>query len=266
MADSLIQDNDISPPKGNILVLIINCETRACDNNIEQLKLAFSDEYFIVHEYKTKSLHEHQYMYKALQYASYGPWVKDENGKNKPQKHWSDMPCLIIKDSSIITISNLVEYLEKAFKTPADLFFLCTWNDVCDKYITINETSDACLKWHSHSCATQAICYRPSARDHIRRALQHSSKLPLELPFILNREIKVGHLKGAVFIPNLVHYDINVATSHLDYIKINACAPSLSKKHNTNISIFIWFVALSIIILLVSWCLMDMTPGLLTLS
>lgn len=112
-------ENDTS----SVLVLIIQCETKACDQNIANLKWIFSDHYFTVQVCSVdpptslpttrgtrQSISPQQYienhiMQKALIYASKGPYINNADGVITPQYWWNKLPCILIKDSSISNLT-----------------------------------------------------------------------------------------------------------------------------------------------------------------
>lgn len=282
---------------GSVLVIILQCETKSSDANIINLKWAFSDPYFTVQVCSVdlpleipsiKTLTTSQYienyiMRKALIYASEGPYIPSSNNIMDPQSWWNKTPVIIIKDSSISNIaplSNTVKKhpenildeitggmkrrmktaLEKA--SQADLFFLCKWQDACDKYTDVEDGNSidhgSNLKWSTRPTATQAIMYTTKARDIIHEIL-NTSVIPLS--DILNLHIAKGTLSATVFVPNIIDFDIELATSNTDYNKLNECAPvqSSSETSTTN-GTAVWFCLVIIIMVLVAWFLIQITP------
>lgn len=265
-----IYDND----DNSVLVLLLQCETRACDKNIENLKWVFSDPYFIVQVCKVppqiiKNIaHEENYnMQKMLNYASEGPYLPNEEGIFIPQKWWNKLPVIIIKDSSVSHLTpqgntnnnTIIGGMKKKIKTAlekaknADLFFLCKWNDACDKHIDVVE-NDNTLKWSTKPTATQAILYIPSARDYICSELLNTE---VTLSELLNSHIEKEKLSATVFQPNLIDYDINLAVSNDDYAKANVCEP-IQQQTNTTITAvqLVWLISLIILILVVALIMM----------
>lgn len=288
-----IDQNDDS---GFVLVIILQCETKACDNNINNLKWVFSDPYFIVQvcavdnptnipSSKTLSYSqylENYYMRKALTYAAEGPYIFNQDNIIQPQNWWSDIPCIIVKDSSISNITptgetkishpssdnNIISGMKHRIKVAleraqkADLFFLCKWNDACNKFVDVANSSssntETSLKWSIQPTSTQAIMYKPSARDFIRQSLITSN---ITLSDILNTNISQGNLLATVFVPNLIDFDIDLATSNDDYHKLNECAPPPSTTtQSTTTSSIIWLIIIIIAVILVAWFLIQLTP------
>jgi hypothetical protein len=284
-----------SDDSGSVLVLILQCETKSCDNNINNLKWIFSDPYFIVQVFSTnppsilptsKTLNqseylENYYMQKSLTYASEGPYFVNQDNILTPQYWWKNIPCIIIKDSSISNITpigitkfshtssedNIIIGMKNRIKialekaSNADLFFLCKWNDACNKYVDVDTSttpSQSSLKWSIQPTSTQAIMYKPPSRDYIIKSLS-TSNIPLSV--ILNTNISQGHLLATVFVPNLIDFDIDLATSNDDYHKLNECAPiPSSTSTSSNTSSIIWLIIIIIAVILVAWFLIQFTP------
>jgi hypothetical protein len=272
--------DDTTPDSGSVLIIILQCETKASDNNINNLKWAFSDNYFTVQictvdppnkivtsKYMTKEQYlENYYMYKVLSYAAEGPYITNTQGILEPQFWWNKIPVIIVKDSSITyvppnqttdsnnkIISSMKHRIKIALESAktADLFFLCKWNDDCDKYVDIENTN---LKWSTKPTATQAIMYTPKSRDSVVNSL---TKINVGYSEFLNNNISKGNFLATVFVPNIINYDINLATSNTDYIKANECAPITATQDPTNntaaivwVSIFIFLIIVVAIIVL----------------
>lgn len=283
--------NDDSSDDASVLVIILQSETKPCDENIANLKWVFSDPYFTVQVCAvdpptnipvSKTLTEAQYMEnycmrKALTYAAEGPYVPKKFGSQssnlygtlEPQYWWSKIPVIIVKDSSISNVvpsldnkvmggmkKRIKVALEKA--TQADLFFLCKWHDTCNKHIDIEGNIDhgSKLKWSVQPTATQAIMYTPSARNYVRTALLTSN---MTLSDLLNTNISQAKLLATVFVPNIIDFDIDLATSNDDYAKLNECAPvPTTTENSTNIAPLIWFIVLIIIIIFVAWMVIQL--------
>ena len=150
--------------------------------------------------------------------------------------------------------------LERA--NEADLFFLCKWNDACNKYTDVeggnNVNYGSSLKWSVQPTATQAIMYTATARDYIR---DHLSKSIIPLGDTLNINIAKGDLLATVFVPNIIDFDIELATSNEDYNKLNECAPVPStSQSNNNAASLIWFAVVLLLMILVAWALVQLNP------
>lgn len=267
--------------KESVLVIILKIETKPSDTNIDALKRLFSDPYFAVQVLSvelpnkiptlktlTKSQYiENYFMFKALTYASEGPYFLNSNGELEPKFWWKEIPVIIVKDSSvsnipskgsedIITIKNRISTaLEKAKQ--ADLFFLCKWNDYCHQYVDVSTPNDfygSKLKWSKRPTSTQAIMYTPISRDYIKQELLKSN---IPLSDLLNINISQGNLLATVFVPNIIDFDIDLATSMSDFNKLNECATPKEVKKNNIVNIVLWFIIFLIILIAISWFLIQ---------
>jgi len=281
----------------SVLVIILQCETKSCDQNITNLKWVFSDPYFTVQVCAvdpppniptTKTLTQAQYqenycMRKALTYAAEGPYIPNSDGTIEPQYWWTKIPCIIVKDSSISNITpagttdrdfpdnppdKIIGGMKDRVKTAlnkarqADLYFLCKWNDLCNKYTDVTGVGfidhGSTLKWSVQPTATQAIMYTPSSRDYVREALVTAN---VTLSELLNANIAQGKLLATVFVPNIIDFDIDLATSNSDYLKLNECDPAVATvTQTTSSNSIIWFVVIVLLIIIVGWSLIVLGP------
>ena len=253
--------------QASVLILIINSETRACSTNLAKIKQLFADPYFSVqvctvaepkefpeHRTLTRNQYLENYtMRKILTYAAEGPYEVGEEDLITPQQWWTNLPVIIIKDSTISHISteHITRHIATALQRAptADLFFLCRWQDACHKYREVEGTS---LRWSTKPTATQAIMYTPHGRDYIHDALLTSA-----LPFgaLLNQTVAQKKLSATVFVPNLVDFDIDLATSNEDFNKLNACLAVAETNTSVNWSNIAWFIVVLIAMILVAWLL-----------
>lgn len=266
----------------SVLVIILQCETKPSDQNIDNLKWVFSDPFFTV---KVCSVEppknipmmktmtptqylENYYMWKVLTYAAEGPYSMSENGNVYSNKWWKSTPCVIVKDSSVCNINpifpthlkkergfscgmktRIKTALEKA--TTADLHFLCKWSDNCVKYKDVAGTQNmgSSLKWSTKPTSSQAVLYTPRARDFIKEKLI-SAVTPIG--DIFNYYISKSMISATAFVPNIIDYDINLATSEADYSKLSECDTKNNATSSTSQSQWIWFGVLVITILIIA--------------
>lgn len=242
--------------EGKVLVLLLRCETKQCDKNIERLKWVFSDPYFIVQiQVVNKKIEvpddkleydqyvENFYMYEMLKYASEG--------------EYNHLPVIIIKDSSVCSLNadddESNKGMKKRIKTAlekaksADLFFLCKWGDACDKYVDVEGTS---LKWSKKPTATQAIMYTPKSRDYVLNKLLDAKTTLSEL---LNANIAKEQLSATVFQPNIIDYDINMAVAQSDYAKLSECDTNTQTVANDDSTEMAWMIIIILLIVIVIW-------------
>ena len=245
----------------SVLVLLVKGDTRPCDKNIDKLHMLFSEPFFTVQvcsveepkEFPAhKTLSRVQYLEnyttrKLLTYAAEGPYVD-----NIAQRLWTDLPVLILRDSSSSHISSttMYQHITTALQSAptADLFFLCKWQDSCHKYITV--TSSTFLKWSVQPTATQAVMYRTRARDYFRETLLTAAVSTSKL---INNTVAQKKLSAIVFMPNIVDFDVSLATSNDDFNKLNQCLAVTEDTTTINWVNVAWFIVIVIAMILVGW-------------
>lgn len=199
-----------------MLIIILNNKTKKCNHNIDNIKHHLSGNNIIILE---KGYEQ------ALHYA---------------KKHHCDEPCLILQDTSIIQF-NLNDQINKLLAIDADLYFLCTWNDDCNKYTNVKNNTH--LKWTNSSCADQAILFRPCARDYVLKELT-CKKLKQVLINSCNK------LNAIALIPNIVHMDFNLITSNKHLSKLNLIYVEKEVKKISNSNNTAWIILIVLFILL----------------
>ena len=268
---------------GSVLVLILKCDTKSNDDNINNLQWVFSDPYFITEIFPIVpspnddiKYPENYAMNKALIYAAEGPYITNDNVIEK-QYLWKNLPVIIVKDSSVcnITPSGITDYnksiiggmtqriktaLEKA--PTANLYFLCRWNDYCNKNKQVADAENiahgSSLKWSVNPTATQAIMYTPTSRDII---IVNLSTITTSLSEFLNTNIANGNLSATVFVPNIIDFDTSLAKSQSDFAKLNECYPGdPTTTTNSMAGSIIWLLIIIFIIVLLAFSLIQLGP------
>lgn len=248
----------------SVLVLIVKGDTRPCDKNIDKLQILFSESYFSVQvcsveepkEFPVhKTLSRAQYLEnyttrKLLTYAAEGPYVD-----NIAQRLWTNLPVLIVRDnsSSHISATTMYQHIITALQTvpTADLFFLCKWQDSCHKYTAVTSSAlSTFLKWSMQPTATQAVIYRPQARDYFCETLL-TAAIPLSK--VINNTITQKKFKAIVFTPNIIDFDVGLATSNDDFNKLNQCLAVTEDSTSINWVNVAWFIVVLIAMILVGW-------------
>jgi hypothetical protein len=266
----------------SVLIIILQVETKPPDSNIENLKWVFSDPYFITQVYKVDPPPD----IPANSTLSYDSYVENYSMRKAlvfAQEGWPKLPVIIVKDSSICNITpsgttnvnfptipsnkviggmkNRIQVaLDKA--SQADLYYLCKWNDVCNQYTDVVGATGSIdhgsyIRWSVQPTATQAIMYTPSSRDFVANALVTAT---VALGTLLNNYIAQGKLLATAFVPNIIDFDITLATSASDYAKLNECAPVAVTATSSNASSFIWFAIILLLIIIVAWSLLQLGP------
>ena len=85
--DNKNDDNIKNTETGSVLVIILRCDSKLKDKNVENLKWVFSDPYFIIqYKYFEQSpnpnvqYNENYCMKQALIYSAEGPYINNEDG------------------------------------------------------------------------------------------------------------------------------------------------------------------------------------------
>lgn len=277
---------------GSALVVILKDGTKPCDPNIDNLKWVFSDPYFIVQVCEVQTppdvpvdtpLTEEQYidnynMRKVLTFAAEGPYVKNPDGTLQPQFAWSNLPCIIVRDTSVSNITprgttdvdntdNIIGGMSGRISTAlceasqADLYFLTHWLDACEKYVDVEGVRSidrgSTLKWSVQPTSTQAIMYKPSSRDFFINQLTNATAT---LSQLINSYLGRGQLLGVVFVPNIIDFDIDLATSNNEFRKLNECDVVAEEADTSSAATFIWFIVIVALVILVAWALITLGP------
>jgi len=236
-----------TPLGGEILVVML---TRETDNpeiqkNIIRLKQIFTTNPFIFCPLIPKN--PDNPFVEALQYA-------------KQQ----ELPVLIIRDTSQthLTTRQLAEQLTRCLTlsdlnrrknvSGPDLFFLTSWGDQCQKMIDLDLEY---LKISETPTADQAIFFPVPTIDLF---LQMD---PVK-PFDVNQTIQDLNLVAAVFIPNLIFFNLNLAESNLDFLKSNGCymAPNPTEQTGVTTVRLLYLVIIIVLILVFAWAILQIKP------
>lgn len=243
--------------EASVVVFIVLTEEEPIQPNLDNLKEAFSDPYFVVEVISSKE-----------------PIPPTKKKKHqlalKQATQYPDLPAIVILDSSVTnvdpvgmrerisTVINQVEF---------DLCYLCKWLDACMKYQSVAGIGyidgGSTLKWTVSPHGTQAILYSVYARNVVngkvpmKNGKYFDQSIPLDQA--LNQAIMDDLFNAVTFVPNIVDFDINQVTDDNDYLKLNECDPNASDNGNGdgNPTGFIWFVFLIIIFVLVAYALIQ---------
>lgn len=205
-----------------MLVIILNQDTKECDPNISNLQAIFNNSY-----YKVEIMQNYR---EALIFA---------------HKKYPDTPSLIIRDNSVI-LFDIKSHLEQVLSLNVEVNYLCTWGDSCYRY-TSQSVKDpfqiGTIKMTNVSFASQAVLYLPSCRKNIIKLLKKDN-----IETVLKKYTKEN--KATAFVPNIVHFDINLAKSNADYLKINCCLPIVTDNNDYYNNQLVWIFILIIVIVL----------------
>ena len=300
---NLNSNDDISKGNNNnsVLVIILKCDKKLKETNINNLKWVFSDPYFITQvksfepSPKPKGLGdvithpiltnpniaytENYCMYQALTYAAEGPYIINADGSITKEGLWTNLPVIIVKDNSVSNITpsgitnssqdkiiggmkNRIQIaLQKA--QSADLYYLARWNDNCTKNTLVAGTESidkgSSLQWTIKPTATQAIMYTPKSRDIVSNALCTMAS-NISLSDYLNSAIYDRKFIATAFVPSIISFDTNLATSQTDFNKLNECFPVSTDKPTTSNTSLIWLIVLILVVILVASALIQLGP------
>lgn len=230
-------------------VAIINCATKTCDIHVHNLTKTFGDSYFHVTVVNPKNCQDLLATKEILE-----------------SFRGSDNPLLILKDSSICQLSSksLAKMIQRALKhahdNHIDLLYLCSAGDKCDKQTDLLYFDDGTrLRTSDGNKSTQALLYTRKARRLIIKQLVDTPlSLNRDIPDIIREKVQSGELKVALFSPNIVHFDLEMAKSKEEYASSNVCAATQSESSSTGM--YVWFIILIILIILVAWGLVQINP------
>ena len=279
-------NNNNNNNNNSVLVIILKCDKKLKETNINNLKWVFSDPYFITQvkmfEPSTNpniAYTENYCMYQALTYAAEGPYIINADGSITKQGLWNNLPVIIVKDTSVSNITpsgitnsstdkiiggmkNRIQIaLQKA--QSADLYYLARWNDNCTKNTLVAGTESidkgSSLQWTIQPTATQAIMYTPKSRDIVSNALCTMAS-NISLSDYLNSAIYDRKFIATAFVPSIVSFDTNLATSQTDYNKLNECFPTPTDTPTANNANLIWLIILILVVILVASALIQLGP------
>jgi hypothetical protein len=296
---NLNSNDDISKGNNNnsVLVIILKCDKKLKETNVNNLKWVFSDPYFItqVKMFEPKPLvdandtpiltnpniayTENYCMYQALTYAAEGPYIINADGSITKEGLWTNLPVIIVKDNSVSNITpsgitnssqdkiiggmkNRIQIaLQKA--QSADLYYLARWNDNCAKNTLVAGTESidkgSSLQWTIQPTATQAIMYTPKSRDIVSNALCTMAS-NISLSDYLNSSIYDRKFVATAFVPSIISFDTNLSTSQTDYNKLNECFPTPTDKPTTTNNNLIWLIVVLLLVILVASALIQLGP------
>jgi hypothetical protein len=190
------------------------------------------------------------------------------------QKRFPNQPVIIIKDSSICvadpqTISDIITSTislsvgEETFH----LCYLCRWMDKCQLYSnrkSIPGTTTGVVRTQSpHDI--QALLFTPQGRDTILGKIPMNNGKLFQardsLSETFNREIVAGNLTALCIVPNLMEYDIRLASRDCDYLKSNACAPiPVLHQQSSSVNIYVAFIIVVILLIVLVWAAAYVAP------
>lgn len=221
---------------------------RHSDIKSTKIRNLFKDEYFSVTEYPLDTSNVNSSYLGALRLSKN---INPNSGV-----------ILVKEDTTSHTSSS--DIYEKVYQFSSndsiDLLYLCRHGDTCSKNSKFSDS----IKNITGPKGLQCIMYTPGGRDRILGDLElrNGGKkfiVTSDLETSLRQAITSKHLIVTGFTPNLVNYDIDYATSKLDYNKLKECEDEVntsSSDENTTWNNLWWiFIIIGIIVLIIIFAL-----------
>jgi hypothetical protein len=171
---------------------------------------------------------------------------------------------IIVKDSSISNVdpTRIEREVKKArdLQVDYDLFYLTKWLDQCQKQREIpgQGQGEPNLVWTQSPYGVQCLYLTTSGRDIIRGQIPMRNGqyflATKSLSVQLSEEIYRSNIKAITTRVNLLNYDMSLALSNTDYLKMNECQPVTALTQGTESSNnYLYFVLIIILILILTW-------------
>ena len=177
------------------------------------------------------------------------------------QQSQSSRSVICIKDSSVTTIApddleRLCTYIQRR---DFDLFYLCRWQDFCQKITDISSVPGININigrtYNPHGF--QAVYFSQNGKDVLLGNSPMRNKQFLDsFCMALSTEIHSGNIVAYCTLNNVFNFDIVRAVSNLDYLKTHECAVvnSTDQDISTNNGI-LWFLLLLAIVIVISYAI-----------
>lgn len=211
-------------------VYIVRTSTR--DNNVNYLRATFADPLFKVEALPGALLDTLRVWHESSYKSSHAIVVMDTSV--------SYLAPEVIRD-------RITTALTKA--PDADIHYLCKWKDNCAKYHSVGNSN--VMKWSTNPHGLQAVLLPPKTRDIILRKARLSDGNFFEVEDIahsLTKAIRENLLKATVFVPNIVEFDVNMATSNKDFERLNQCQEEEQKRGS---STWTWVIVFALLLLFI---------------
>jgi hypothetical protein len=227
-----------------VVVYLVPGETRSGDSNLATLTTLFSDPYFQV---ETGDNASGTFSERTLDLL------------NRAAQDYPQLPVLLVRDSStsLLTPQAMQQRVSAALAAApgANLFLLCHWQEDCYRFRPVSNTTEPLVETVTPT-ATQAVLYRPTARDTVRSRLTPTTSLPTLFLTLITENL----LSAVTFSPNLIDYDIGLATSTGDYLRLNRCRPLPASSRHVSWTGILWFVVMIAVLGVVAWALIEVGP------
>jgi len=202
-------------------VIILNVTRHT--HHVDQLKQLFSS--FTIDVIDCHALSEYDRMVKALKIARQG-----------------EDACLIIQSNSVCYKDHVDDMIQRALDSKADIINLCAYNDVCHRYQHAEED----MYYSNTISSTQAILFK----HHVIDAFYESLKQHCNVILAMQETIEKQDYQCLVFLPNVIEFDIMIATSHEDYLKLNRCITKVEEENEATATEIVWAILIGMLIVL----------------
>lgn len=187
------------------------------------------------------------------------------------KEKYKNYPVLILKDSSLCVADKFTVYdvIFSSLKSGKfHVFYLCKWNDKCHLYSRKQKVKGS----NSHIVKTQspygiqALLFTPEGRDVIigSKPMKNGEffRARNSLSKSLNKNIAKGYIDAFCVVPNLIAYDIGLASDDKDFLKLNECAPILRFNSETNgaVNVYIAVIIIFILLVIIIWAAIVVYP------
>lgn len=186
------------------------------------------------------------------------PWCLAETSICHPDREVIYINGRSVSNVSKQKLEDLVIFMNKKSDN-FDLFYMCRWNDDCQKMIDIKYYPflDVNIGRTYSPQGLQAVYISTKGRDTIlgKVNMRNGKKLILDRKIhedkILVDHIKRGDIVAHCTVNNIFNYDISVATKNSDFNKLSLCKnmdnPESDKEPQTNNLNYLWFILVVII-------------------
>jgi hypothetical protein len=235
----------------SVLVSIVKHWTHPMDKNIGRIQRAFSSNYFIT------TIFDEPVPDNVTDVQSYLILGALSKAKNR----YPHLPVIVIMDNSVTNVKDMERRISTALSSApnAGLFYLTKWMDTCSAYSYIEDSIDngSAFAWTKNPSGAQCILYMPSTRDSLITTLSSSDQ---SVSTILNTWVVQEKVRATTFVPNIVDFDIELATTTDQFLFLNECSnvPPQSTD-NSALSVVYFIIAIGVVILF-AWAFISLGP------
>jgi hypothetical protein len=230
----------------SVLVLIIKYWTKPGNHNIANLTEAFSDPYFLTRVYDEvvpENVDPQSYLIlNALIYSA---------------SNFSSLPVILIMDNSVTNVSptTMASFVQNSLLTGSGLVYLTKWEDQCGSYVYVDPSLSK-IAWTKNPQGAQCVLYTPVSRDSLIPILQASeTTAAITLTSLINQ----SKISAVTFVPNIVDFDIRLATNNSQLLYLNECVSETNQTDNSASAIVYFIIAIGVLILF-AWALLSLGP------